>query len=41
VQAVESFAQVARLHRHEHLQAAGKAQHGCANDRSKAAANTA
>lgn len=45
VQPVEAFAQVARLHRHEHLEAAGKTQHdggrpqGLSNARSRAAAS--
>jgi len=41
VQAVEALAHVARLHRHEHFQAAGKTQHGLANARNTSAANAA
>src|SRR5580704_8093855 len=41
METVEAFAHVARLHRHEHLQAAGKAQHGLASACSNSAAKTA
>ena len=39
VQAIETLAHVARLDGHEHLEAAGKAQHGFSRARTRAAAS--